>query len=200
MIGKYLDMYIMDFVNIMLYAIMLSIEQQEAYYLTSRDLQLSNVFFNHHVREIEDTLTQNITNAMNTTKNTLNAFLLSTSVEDYDIIKSKIGDTLFLSDGEKVRGLSGKLMSILTTNYTQGRSLTIIEISNELTAHGYDVETDWLYTWESAQPRQHHVDMNGVHAHDGKFVVNGKETRGPGLFNDPSEDYNCRCQLSLKIN
>lgn len=60
------------------------------------------------------------------------------------------------------------------------------------------------YVWNSAldgRTRTSHRDMDGQKAdNDGYFTLpSGLKTKGPGLSGDPSEDINCRCDVTYEI-
>lgn len=54
----------------------------------------------------------------------------------------------------------------------------------------------WINPGIAKEPRETHMAANGqvVRVKD-YFIVGGKKTLGPGLFNDPAEDINCHCQI-----
>lgn len=92
-------------------------------------------------------------------------------------------------------------MAAYRTEYTRVRTEVKLNIESQYLSQGYDVKKSWLYTYESNLARQSHLDHDGSVANkDGIFHVHGKPTRGPGLFGDPSEDMNCRCDINLVIS
>lgn len=113
-----------------------------------------------------------------------------------------------LVDNKLVNGFVSDLMRIYRTENTRMRSELVLNEIQLLESLGYSVESRWLHTLSNPNnvlskgytPRDDHLVMNGVVSSDGWFTLpSGKMTKAPGLFGDPSEDINCRCDIDLAI-
>lgn len=127
----------------------------------------------------------------------LNASLFSITESDYN---SNISDIIYSRRGNHYKGDLARVLRIHRTESTRLRTLTKLNVLSKLKSMGYRYKRSWLYTWESSVPRIHHVESDGLLEDDnGFFNVNGKLTRGPGLFGEPSEDINCNCDTSILL-
>ena len=127
-----------------------------------------------------------------------NVSLYYTSDTNYDIISSVVIDRFYHKKGGTVRGYSGALLRMNKSYETKGRGLVTHFDYVNLKADGHNVKKEWVYTYESKTMRSSHHAHDGVTCDDnGYFIINGKQTLAPGLFGDPSEDFNCKCRIKL---
>ena len=116
-------------------------------------------------------------------------------------LKKTISDLNIKPSDKSLHGPNARAMTAFRTEYTRVRTEVKLNIEQQYISQGYDVTKSWLYTYESNLARQSHQDHDGSKANkDGLFLIHGKLTRGPGLFGDPSEDMNCRCDINLVIS
>lgn len=114
-------------------------------------------------------------------------------------IKS-IDDIIYHRKDGAFRGDVSNVLRIHRTETTRLRTLSKLEAISNLVKLGYTYKKMWVYTYESKEPRIHHVESNGLFADDrGYFSINGMKTQGPGLFGEASEDINCRCDTDIII-
>lgn len=131
----------------------------------------------------------------------LNVMLYYTSDTKSDIIKVEIRRVLFTQKGTSLGGMAGRLNQVLTTQYSNARSIVINQCYEELKSQGLEVDKHWVYTYESKVARQSHVHSNGLKANeDGYFVIDGLLTKGPTMFGTPKQDYNCQCTIKLTVH
>lgn len=114
-------------------------------------------------------------------------------------LKAALDDLEPLRKGN-LHGQSAKSMSVYRTEYTRVRTGVKLYIEEHYISLGYKVDKSWVYTYESRTARASHLSHDGIKANDeGYFIIDGKKTKGPGMFGDPSEDINCRCDMHLEI-
>ena len=124
----------------------------------------------------------------------------------YDFVETgyqieKIDDIIYNRKGQLLSGDISKTLRLYRTESTRLRTEAKLEAVEAIKQSGYSVYRQWLYTWESITPRQHHVDANGLREDsNGYFSINGYRTKGPGLFGVPSEDINCRCDTAIYVD
>lgn len=134
-----------------------------------------------------------------------NELLMNLRSHLYDYVetgytKRIISDIIYNRKGGKLSGDIARTARLYRTEFTRVRTLSKLDVIRTLKTSGYSVKRTWLYTWESINPREHHVESNGLSENnDGLFEINGLLTNGPGLFGVPSEDINCRCDTLITI-
>lgn len=145
--------------------------------------------WNNYIRGVERTIKKQVDDY----NHRINVSLYYTTDTKYDIIVSEIGDRFYKKDSATIRGLAGAVLRIYRTETTRANSILVDYDYNNLP----NKEKEWVYTYESVNKRSHHLAHNGVMSEEGEFIINGKKTKGPGLFGDPTEDINCKCRVRL---
>ena len=128
----------------------------------------------------------------------VNVSLYYQSNTTYDIIIDVVVDGFYHKKGNTTRGYSGSMIR-MTDGFKTKRYTTVTDFDYvNLKAQGYDVDKEWVYTYESKTMRQTHHSHDGVTSDDnGYFYIDGYKTIGPGHFGVPSQDYNCKCRVRL---
>lgn len=128
---------------------------------------------------------------------------LTTSIqnnEDLSELNKKIKDIVYKKVYGKTKGDGAKTLRIFRTEYTRTRTQAKLDAINEIKKNGYIVTRHWLYTYEAKVPRPSHLASDGLAENkDGYFIIDGYETKGPGLFGIASEDINCRCDTECYV-
>lgn len=107
---------------------------------------------------------------------------------------------LYNKNIQNVGGEAGRLIRIHRTENTRVRSHAKLHGIEQLQKRNFKVTREWVYTYESKVPRQHHLESTGQKADErGYFTINGLTTEGPGLFGLPEEDINCRCSTKIIV-
>lgn len=76
-------------------------------------------------------------------------------------------------------------------NFTQG----FLEAHDRAVVNGIEVKKQWVATADG-RTRHDHIVADGQYSDkNGLFHVGGSSGRGPGLMDDMSNNYNCRCRL-----
>ena len=118
-----------------------------------------------------------------------------------DALKDYLDKLVYDLEKDELMSQGNNVLGIYRTEYTRIRSGVKMYIVDHYERLGYDVEKKWVYTYESTKYRDAHLASDGLKADaDGYFMINGKKTLGPGYFGDPSEDINCRCDMSIVVH
>ena len=116
-----------------------------------------------------------------------------------DDINKKIKSKVYKKVYGKTKGDGAKTLRIFRTEYTRARTQAQLLAINELEKEGYKISRIWVHSFESVIPRTAHLSADGMIDNDGYFMINGHQTRGPGLFGIASEDINCRCYTECYV-
>ena len=120
--------------------------------------------------------------------------------EDLTMINRRIKNLVYNKVYGKTKGDGYKTLRTFRTEYTRTRTQAKLEAIQEVENNGYTVTRHWLYTFESKVPRPSHLASDGLaENNEGYFIIDGYETRGPGLFGIASEDINCRCDTEVYV-
>ncbi len=91
-------------------------------------------------------------------------------------------------------------LNLVVGYYTKKyQSQSLLYLIEKAKLKGIKVQKYWKHNPEP-HPRPHHLAANGRAADEnGIFHIGGKMTEAPGLFGDPTEDLNCRCNLLIEV-
>lgn len=161
---------------------------------------IPNMYINPHTnKNIRDSLQEYKSKLFNNLRSTiLSPSYKEATPHDRGLLLTRM---LYNKIDKGISGDAAKVIRLHRTESTRLRTQIKEQALRELSRYGYANTKQWVYTYESMVPREHHLKSDGLFADkSGYFHIGGLITLGPGLFNLPSEDINCRCDTRVIIS